>query len=212
MCSHCFAACRKGSNRVAVTSDVFKFIRTHWRPANTQKPVVNTKRSSGGDKPGAGKEGDDVEMVAAASPGQPAGGEAEAVDVHSDAVADEDMNGPKGQENMPQNEAGQNAVEAMDVDDTVDGDKQAVDGDKPAAQEQALQGDEEDDDDDVIIAAPTEDGVTARVSGKVLFRYLYCTLIASEAHSALDYLIDLRLVADLLRPRVIVDDGSCVLT
>ena len=47
------AACRKGTNRVAVTEDLFRIISTQWRPAPAAKLVL-------GGKPGPGDDDDEI--------------------------------------------------------------------------------------------------------------------------------------------------------
>ena len=147
------AACRKGTNRVAVTEDVFRFISTHWRPAPTAKPGSGGKPGQGDAGAGTAKEAvdcDDVEMPRAAP-------------TRADAA---DASAPQGQENTARNGA---AGDRMDVDgegagagakDVAEGARREASG-----KEDSVHMHEHDDDD--VIAMPSGGAATQGSAGQV---------------------------------------------
>lgn len=154
------AACRKGTNRVAVTSEVFQFISTHWRPAPPSKSGTS-KAELGVDQPKDAADADDVEMIDAGCLND----QSHACDFAAQAAAADavDASEHQEQENVTWEDDGEGAMEVDRVSEG--GVALAEGGEKESrAKEDSMRID---DDDEVIIAAPSGDGTAGVNTGQV---------------------------------------------
>ena len=158
------AAFRKGTNRVAITKEVFRFIRTHWRPVPTSNRGAAGNPGPREVSPSAGKaaNGDDVEMIDTTSP-------------HADACTHDPVVGADATEavraseqQQQENTAGNGkACTGMDIDGESEDAKDVADGDRKEGSGKEDSVHMHDNDDDDVIAVPSGEGATGGRTGQV---------------------------------------------